>query len=190
MKRRILLAVGMAVPVGLLAWALAGPGFGAAEEKEAGGAFARTTIDLGVVVSDVDRSADFYKNAIGFREVEGFSVPGDFCKDAGLTNGVPLKIRVLVLGEGDSATKLKLMTVKGVDSKKADNEYIHSQLGYSYLTIYINDTNATLARLKKAGVKPVAKGPVPLPEGLPKGVFLTVVRDPDGNLIELVGPKK
>ena len=49
---------------------------------------------------------------------------------------------------------------------------------------------AALKRLDKAGVKPVAKGPVPLPAGLPQGVFLTVVQDPDGNLVELVGPKK
>ena len=38
-------------------------------------------------------------------------------------------------------------------------------------------------RAKKAGVKP-------LPKGLPQGVYLTIVRDPDGNLIELLGPKK
>jgi catechol 2,3-dioxygenase-like lactoylglutathione lyase family enzyme len=63
-------------------------------------------------------------------------------------------------------------------------------LGFSYLTIVVNDTNAALARLKKAGVKPIAKTPVELPKNLAPGVFLTVVRDPDGNLVELVGPKK
>jgi hypothetical protein len=46
-----------------------------------------------------------------------------------------------------------------------------------------------LKRLEKAGVKPLAKGPVALPEPLPQGIYLTVVRDPDGNIVELVGPK-
>ena len=46
-----------------------------------------------------------------------------------------------------------------------------------------------MARLEKAGVKPLAKGPVALRSPLPEGVFLSVVRDPDGNLVELVGPK-
>jgi len=154
------------------------------------GEFARTTIDLGVVVSDVDKSVEFYTKAIGFTEVKGFSVTAGIACDAGLTDRKPLDVRVLVLGEEDSATKLKLMTVPGVDSKKSDNSFIHSQLGYSYLTIFINDTNAAMARLKKAGVKPIAKGPVELPEDLAPGFFLTVVRDPDGNLVELVGPKK
>lgn len=163
-----------------------------AEDKKSDSAFARSTMDLGVVVSDVDKAVAFYTKAIGFTEVEGFSVPGKFCKDAGLTNGKPLTIRVLVLNKGeDTATKLKLMTVPGVKTKKSDNKFIHSQAGFSYLTIFIKDTEAALARLKKAGVKPIAKGPARLPKDLsPDPVFLTVVRDPDGNLIELVGPGK
>jgi hypothetical protein len=45
--------------------------------------------------------------------------------------------------------------------------------------------------LAKLGVKPIAKSPVLLPESLVPGkMYLTVVRDPDGNLVELIGPKK
>ena len=172
----------------MLAMPLSATSARAQDEPE--GEFARTTIDLGVVVSDVEKAAKFYTDAVGFTEIEGFAVPGDFAADSGLTDGRDLKIRVFVLGEGESATKLKLMQLPQGDSKKSDNTFIHSQLGFSYLTIYINDTTAALARLTKSGVKPLAKGPVPLPKGFPEGVFLTVVRDPDGNLVELVGPKK
>ena len=157
-----------------------------AEESE----FARTTIDLGVVVSDIDASVKFYTEAIGFTQMEGFKVPADFAVDTGLTDSKPLDIAVLQLGEGESATKLKLMQLPGVKSKKSDNRFIHSQLGVSYITVFVNDTNQATARLKKSDVKPLAKGPVELPKGLPQGVFLTVVQDPDGNLVELVGPKK
>jgi hypothetical protein len=38
-------------------------------------------------------------------------------------------------------------------------------------------------------VKPVAKSPIALPDHLAKGLHLTCVRDPDGNLIELIGPR-
>jgi len=176
----------LALLLGLVGIVAALPGLAKADESE----FARTTIDLGVVVSDVQKSVDFYTKAIGFIEVEGFAVPADFGGDSGLTDDQPLKIRVLVLGEGESATKLKLMTVPGVKTKKADNQFIHSQYGFSYITIFINDTNAAVERLTKAGVKPLAKGPVGLPEPLPQGVYLTVVKDPDGNIVELVGPKK
>ena len=161
-----------------------------ADEKKPASEFARTTIDLGTVVSDVEKSVKFYTEAIGFKEIEGFSVPGEYCKDVGLTDGQPLKVRVLVLGEGETATKLKLMQIPGAKTKKSDNEFIHSQYGFRYLTIFVNDTTAAMERLTRAGVKTVAKTPMELPKGLPQGVFLTIVRDPDGNLVELVGPKK
>lgn len=156
-----------------------------AEESD----FASTTIDLGCVVSDLDKAVEFYTKAIGFKEVPGFSVPADFASRVGLTHGKKLDIKVLVLGEGDTATRLKLMHVEGVRSKKTDNSFIHSQQGFSYLTIKIKDTTKALKRLGKAGVKPIAQGSQELPASLAKGVYLTIVRDPDGNLVELVGPK-
>jgi catechol 2,3-dioxygenase-like lactoylglutathione lyase family enzyme len=163
----------------------------AADEPKKSGEFASTTIDLGVVVADVEKSVKFYTEAIGFKEVKGFDVPADYAKNVGLTDGKMLKVRVLVLGDGDSATKLKLMEFPGIGKpKNNDSEFISNELGFRYLTIFTADTAGALKRLDKAGVKPIAKGPLPLPKGFPEGVFLTIVRDPDGNMVELVGPKK
>ncbi len=154
-------------------------------------AFTRSTIDLGCVVSDLDKSVRFYTEGVGFTELKGFDVPATLATDAGLTDGMPLAIRVLVLGEGDSATKLKLMHVAGTAPRTGDTEFIHSHTGFRYLSIFVADTDAALARLAKLGVKPIAKSPVALPASLaPAGMHLTCVRDPDGNLVELIGPRK
>jgi lactoylglutathione lyase len=153
--------------------------------------FSQPTIDIGCFVSDPDKSVAFYTEAIGFQEVSPFSVPGDFCKAAGLTDGEPLEnIRVLVLGEGPGATRLKLSSIPQHTAKRADNSTVGAQYGFRYLTLRVTDQNAALARLEKAGVKPLREGPVALPKSLAEGVYLTIVADPDGNLIELVGPKK
>jgi len=152
-------------------------------------AFPRTTIDLGTVVSDLEKSTRFYTDAIGFRELKGFDVPADVAAGAGLTDGKPLAVRVLVLGEGENATKLKLMQIAGTSPRGGDNEFIHSHTGFRYLTIIVDNTTAALARLAKAGVKPLAKSPVAIPENIAPGMFLTCVRDPDGNIVELIGPK-
>ncbi len=157
-------------------------------KKGEGSAFLQKTIDLGCVVSDVEKSVKFYTEAIGFKVAGGFKVPGDFATDAGLTAGKELDIKVLTLGDGEGATKLKLMQVKG-ESKKADHAYINNTLGFSYITIFVKSTDDALARLKKAGVKPIAKGPATLPASLDPKMALTIVRDPDGNFVELVGPK-
>ncbi|MDC0066741.1 VOC family protein [Verrucomicrobia bacterium] len=152
--------------------------------------FIKPTIDIGCVVSDLDRSIKFYTDAIGFKVTGEFSVPGGFAKDSGLTNSKELNIKILTLGgsDGEDATKLKLMQVKG-SGGKADHKTIDSTLGLSYITIFIKDTDKALAKLKEAGVKPIAKGPVTLPENLDPSLALTIVRDPDGNFVELVGPK-
>lgn len=174
---RILLALAfVAVPVAAIA-----------EEKTA---FTRTTIDLGCVVTDIDKSVKFYTEGIGFKELKGFEVPADLARDAGLTDLRPLSIRVLTLGDDETATKLKLMQVVGTLPRTGDNDFIHSHTGFRYLTIMVADTEAVLARLEKLGVKPIAKGPVAIPESLVPGMTLTCVRDPDGNIVELIGPQK
>jgi catechol 2,3-dioxygenase-like lactoylglutathione lyase family enzyme len=189
MQRFVRLAVA-AVPFVVSASLLCTPATRACGAEDARSEFARTTIDVGMVVGDIDRAVKFYTDALGFKPAPGFTVAGNFAADAGLTSGAKLDIRVLVLGDGESATKLKLMQIAGERAKKSDNQFIHSQLGVRYLTIFVADTTAALARLEKAGVKPIAKTPVPVPENIAKGLLLTIVRDPDGNMIELVGPKK
>ena len=152
--------------------------------------FPRSTIDLGTVVGDLERSVRFYTEAIGFRELKGFDVSAQLATDAGLTDGKPLAIRVLVLGAGEQATKLKLMQVADAAPRGGDNEFIHSHTGFRYLTIMVTDTDDALERLRQFGVKPLAKSPVLLPESLaPPGTYLTCVRDPDGNVVELIGPR-
>lgn len=152
--------------------------------------FASQIIDLGMVVSDLDKSVKFYKDVIGFTEVPGFKVPGQFGLDAGLSNKLDLDVHVLVLGQGETATKLKLMQFKTAPGARVDNTFIHSSYGYRYLTIPVKNLNLAVEQASKAGSKPIAKCPVPLPEGFPAGLALANYRDPDGNLIELVGPWK
>ena len=135
--------------------------------------FSSKTIDLGVVVSDLEKSVKFYTEAIGFKASGGFKVPGDFAAKAGLTDQ-SLDIKVLTLGDGAGATKLKLMQVSGPKGAKPKNEQINSTLGYSYITVMIKSTDDAMARLKKAGVKPIAKGPVALPKNLNPAIALTV----------------
>ena len=151
--------------------------------------FSSTTIDLGTVVSDLDRSVKWYTEAIGLKELKPFDVPGEFGKKIGLSNNIPLHVRVLTLGEGETATKLKLMQFKTAPGARVDQTFLHSTYGFRYLTLFVKDIDASLERAAKHGSKPIADGVQPLPEGFPAGIFIAVLRDPDGNFVELVGPK-
>ena len=159
---------------------------GAGDKSGPTGDFARTTIDIGIVVSDVEKAARFYKNALGFTEASGFDVSKEMGGDSGLSDYQAFHVKVLVLGGEASATKIKIMEFAEAPGKKTDNRFIHSSLGYSYLTIFVSDTTAAVERAKKAGVVPV-KEPYQLGGG---NFYLTLLKDPDGNIVELVGPKK
>jgi catechol 2,3-dioxygenase-like lactoylglutathione lyase family enzyme len=148
--------------------------------------FTSTTIDLGIVVSNVEKSAQFYKNALGFTEVPGFNVSKEMAGDSGLVDYHAFRVRVLVLGDEPGATKIKIMEFPDAPGKKVDNEFINSSLGYSYLTIFVSDTTAAVERAQRAGVRPVKK---PYQIG-GQNFYLTLLKDPDGNIVELVGPKK
>ncbi len=157
-----------------------------AAAKQTGGKaeFSRTTIDLGMVVSDIEKTAKFYTEALGFTELKGFDVAAQMANDTGLTDNRPFQVRVFVLGNEPAATRLKIMTIPGAGLKKVDNQYIGSSLGFRYLTINVADLTRTLERLKQNGVAPVKE-----PYRLGSNSYLILVKDPDGNTVELIGPR-
>jgi len=150
---------------------------------------ASNTVDLGTVVSDVEKSVKWYRDVVGFEEVATFDFPGDFAKQIGLTNSLPGHVHVLSLGSGPGATKLKLMQFKTAPGARVDQTFIHSTYGFRYLTIIVKDMPTAMARAAKHGVKPVSGEAVAIPETIATGQYIAVFRDPDGNFVELVGPK-
>ncbi|MEO1980287.1 MAG: VOC family protein [Fuerstiella sp.] len=161
----------------------------AGAQNDAEKRFSDATMDLGIVVSDLGASVRFYTEVVGLEKTGGFSVGQAFCRDTRLTDGHALDIQVLSPNGDTDGTSVKLMALPGVDSKKGDHRFIHSQLGYSYLTFYVADIEAASARMKAAGIKAAGREQVRVPLETPVPMFLTLIADPDGNLIELIGPK-
>lgn len=148
--------------------------------------FSKAVIDLGMVVKDAGRTAAFLTNAIGFKEVRGFPVTSELGRKIGLIDGHAVDVRVFVLEDGEPATRIKVLSFPEAGSKPADQAWIHSTLGFRYLTLYVKDINRALERLKKAQVNLLGETPV----DLGGGTSLVAVKDPDGNFIELTGPRR
>ena len=150
------------------------------------GPFASLTADIGIVASDLEKSAEFYTEALGLTEIKGFTATPEKATAFGLTDHLGAAIRVFVPGDEPGATRLKLMSFPTATSAKPDKHFIHSTIGISYLTFRVTDMDATLKRLAEAKVKLLGETPANLSEN----VFLVTVKDPDGNFIELIGPMK
>jgi catechol 2,3-dioxygenase-like lactoylglutathione lyase family enzyme len=153
---------------------------------EAAGEFSKPIIDLGMVVKDIDRTAQFLTNAIGFKEVKGFAVTAELGKKIGLIDGHATTVRVFLLDEVDQATRIKVLSFPEAPGKQPDQATIHATLGFRYLTLYVKDMNRALERLKQAKVPLLGETPVELGGG----TWLVACKDPDGNFVELIGPKR
>lgn len=147
--------------------------------------FSSTTIGVGVVVRDMDKSLDFYTNVIGMVETGSFEIAEDFSKKSGLAGGLTTRVRVLRLGRGEEATQWKLMSF-GDKAKPVQNDFIHSHAGMRYITIMVKDLTPILKRIKDRQIKLLGETPVPLG----RDSHFALIQDPDGTFIELIGPMK
>jgi catechol 2,3-dioxygenase-like lactoylglutathione lyase family enzyme len=144
--------------------------------------FSSKLINIGVVVSDLDRSLDFYVNGIGMVKTGGFSLDQDFAKRSGLSGGIPFSITVLKLEDSPEATEWKLMSFEKKASHKKSN-FVQDDLGMQYITINVKSLKPVIERLTKQKVKFLGSTPT----RLNKDLHFLLVQDPDGNFIELIG---
>lgn len=122
----------------------------------------RHAIDVGILVSDIDRSLAFYHTILGLEKVEEVEVWfGRFHR----------------LRFGESFVKL----VDPFVPAAANQPKIEDQTGIRYLTFPVRNIDEICAACEQAGV-PFEKHKFELRPG----VFIAMVRDPDGTIVEFV----
>lgn len=145
--------------------------------------FTSDTISIGVVVSDVEKSVEFYTKVIGMKKTGGFSVDAAGGKRTGLTDGVPVNITLLKLGESKTATEWKLMSF-GKPAAHPKQNHLQDDTGMQYITIHVKALKPFLARIKEHNVKLLGDTPI----SLGGTTMFALVQDPDGTFVELIGP--
>ncbi len=148
------------------------------------GEFSNPTIFVGSVVTDLDKSVDFYTNIIGMKKTGAFSVDGEKAKELGLTDGKKIDVTVLKLEDSPQANEWKLMSF-GTKSGHKKPKYINDDTGMQYITILVNHLEPIMKRIENNDIKILSGKPSKLDENR----FFILVQDPDGTFIELIGPK-
>ena len=123
---------------------------------------AKDSLDLGIVVSDIKASLNFYQNILGLEFV-------------GITPVWFGTMHRLRFGTSD----FKLIEPKTVPPPEAIG--LEKQLGFRYVTFVIKNLSELCAELKGKGIE------FALPEKeVRPGVRVAMVKDPDGNIVEFV----
>ncbi len=123
---------------------------------------AKDSVDVGIFVSDIKKSLDFYQGILGLEKTE--ELPTAF--------GTLHRLRY---GTSD----IKLMDPKAVPP--AGPIGLDKQLGIRYLTFVIRNLSGLCATLREKGVE------FTIPETqIRPGTRIAMVKDPDGNIVEFV----
>jgi catechol 2,3-dioxygenase-like lactoylglutathione lyase family enzyme len=123
---------------------------------------AKDSLDVGVIVSDIKASLNFYQNILGL----------EFVGTTPLWFGTMHRLR---FGTSD----FKLVEPKTVPPRGAIG--LEKQIGFRYMTFVIENLSELCKDLQKSGIE------FTLPEKeIRPGVRIAMVKDPDGNIVEFV----
>jgi catechol 2,3-dioxygenase-like lactoylglutathione lyase family enzyme len=146
--------------------------------------FAKSAISIGVVVEDLNKSLEFYHKVVGMVKVREFTVDSEKAKRMGLSKGESFDIKVMKLENSEQATELKLMSFNNITSHK-NRKFIPDENGIRYITIFVKSMTPILERIKKHRIKMLGKTPTMLDANRQ----FVLIKDPDGNFVEFIGPK-
>ncbi len=143
--------------------------------------FSRTSISVGVVVEDLNKSIDFYTKVVGMVVIRDLFIDSAKAKRMGLTKGETLSIKVLKLENVENATEIKLLSY-GKKTKLSKQTSVSDANGIRYLTIFVKSLKPLLDRIAKNGIKTLGETPTMLDA---KRQFV-LIQDPDGNFVEFI----
>lgn len=127
---------------------------------------AKSAVDLGIVISDSERSLAFYCGLLGLEHVADTPMPV----------GGPGTMHRVQCGD----TLLKLVRFEETPRPAAPGGVVGAQ-GYRYLTLIVSNLDQIMRECVGTGVVVT----VPVTEIRP-GVRIGMVEDPDGNWVEFV----
>jgi len=139
---------------------------------------------IGITVSDLDRSVDFYSTVLEFRKVSSYEAEGDELDHAVGLFGSHIRTARLQLGE-EFIELTEYLTPRGrpipPDSQNNDRWFQH-------IAIVTRDMDAAYARLREYKVKHASTSPQRLPDWNPNagGIRAFYFRDPDGHALEAI----
>jgi catechol 2,3-dioxygenase-like lactoylglutathione lyase family enzyme len=139
---------------------------------------------VGLTVSDMDRSVEFYTTVLDFAKETDDELAGPAYEQLGGVFGVRLRVVRLRLG-GEYLQLTEYLASAGrpapVDSRSNDRWFQH-------VAIIVRDMDSAYARLRRFKVRHASTGPQLLPATIPNaaGIRAFYFRDPDGHPLEIL----
>jgi catechol 2,3-dioxygenase-like lactoylglutathione lyase family enzyme len=174
-------------PIGIVLWMILiiGPCTQAGQAGAFDGpAISAAVASVGMTVSDMDRSIEFYSNVLTFEKVSDVEVWGTEYER--LQGVFGLRMRVVRMRLGEEFIELtEYLAPQGrpspVDSRSHDRWFQH-------IAIIVSDMDEAYRRLRAHKVRHASSGPQRLPDWNPHagGIQAFYFKDPDGHALEIL----
>ncbi len=137
----------------------------------------KESIDVGIVVQDLEVAEKFYGGVLGLPIVREVEITEEQARQAGCASG-RFEFKAFQAGE------VQLKVVQADSNPPAGGGIVDKSTGYRYLTFTVESVQEAREALAAAGVTLMGK----ITEVVP-GRFIIFFQDPDGNMLECVGPR-
>ncbi len=141
---------------------------------------------INLVVSDLDRSVDFYTNVLGFRETQRAELEGEWIETIIGLETVKASVAYVVSPAGQPRLELLQYHSPIGDGFQANS--IPNTLGLRHLALSVDNIDSAVQRLREAGTELLSR-PVVVPTDVIQHStgqkILCYFHDPDGVLLEL-----
>jgi len=136
------------------------------------------TRHIGIVVDDMEKSLHFWRDVMGLKVVADFWEEGEFIDTVQRLNGV--KLHMIKLSGPDGVLVELLKDYSHPTPPPERNELCDR--GIRHIAFTVADVGESWRIFKENGYEPLST-PVTSPDGKARLLF---VRDPEGNLLEIV----
>lgn len=141
---------------------------------------------INIVVSDLERSVQFYTGLLGFKEVRRARLEGEWIEFVVGLKGVSADVVFVVAPAGEP--RLELLCYESPQGEAIPANSLANTPGLRHIALRVNDIHTAARRLKEAGVKLIGE-PVAVPSTTINHdaghKILCYFLDPDGVLLEL-----
>jgi len=134
---------------------------------------------LGLVVSNIDKALEFYRDLLGLNIQGKTDEKGDFISK--LLNGDNVELKTIKLSADDNATRIELIKFNNPKFQKPKKIELF-ELGFTHIALTVENLDELYLRLRKHGIK-FNYPPTISPNGTLKVAFC---RDLEGNFLELI----
>jgi catechol 2,3-dioxygenase-like lactoylglutathione lyase family enzyme len=138
-----------------------------------------SVVHVGIPVSDIERSLQFYHDALGLQIDSSREVSGEIISAGVQVPDARIKITLLDAG----TVKLELLQYLEPEGRPHDRR--NNDVGASHVAFVVADIQGTYERLQELGM-PCNTPPYPATH--PEGWGWFYARDPDGITVEFNGP--